>query len=184
MAALLRPHIKVNAIADYYNIPKLKEFANAQIQKILITSWSPDGFATIIEETRNSTGDKALLSILSTSAAVHIEDLLKANENIVPDNFANDVIRNLSSTIIVAKAMLNQRISTLEQELATQREIANAANAAQQSVVNYPRSISLLQSTTACRNCHQEFGCYIEDHGYVMLRCAHCRCRHPRSLIK
>lgn len=33
---LLSPHIQINAMADYYDIPKLREFSNMQIQQTLI----------------------------------------------------------------------------------------------------------------------------------------------------
>ena len=52
-------HVHVNAIADYYNIPQLKELANTKIQYILKTSWSADGFPDVIKDVFSWTGNLA-----------------------------------------------------------------------------------------------------------------------------
>ena len=44
-AETLLGHVRVNAVADYYDIPQLKELANTKIRHIIETNWSPYGQA-------------------------------------------------------------------------------------------------------------------------------------------
>lgn len=87
MVELLSSHIRINAIADYYDIAKLREASNTQIQRILDTSWSPHGFHIVIEKAMRTTRDKDLHHVLSVVAAAHVEELVNANENITGDDF-------------------------------------------------------------------------------------------------
>src|SRR2546423_15473800 len=76
-AEILLGHVRVNAIADYYDIPQLKELANTKIQHIIETNWSPHGFSEVVKEVFNSTTDRALREIMSLTAVAHIEELLE-----------------------------------------------------------------------------------------------------------
>jgi len=88
-------HICVNAIADYYNIPQLKELANIKIQHILETSWSVDRFPNVIKDVFSLIGDLALHNIITLIAAKHIKELVKLKD------FAKlDIISNFAIGII------------------------------------------------------------------------------------
>jgi len=76
-AETLLGHVRVNAVADYYDIPQLKELANTKIRHIIQTNWSPYGFSEVIKEVFNSTTDKELREIMSLTVAAHIEELLE-----------------------------------------------------------------------------------------------------------
>lgn len=71
-ANIILHHVRVNAIADYFNIPQLKELANTKIQHILGTNWSADGSPNVIKEVLSLTGDLALHDIITLTAAEHI----------------------------------------------------------------------------------------------------------------
>jgi hypothetical protein len=73
-------HVYVNAIADYYDIPQLKELANTKIQHILGTSWSADGFPDVIRDVFSLTGDLALHNIITLIAAERIKELIKLKD--------------------------------------------------------------------------------------------------------
>lgn len=96
----LLSHVKVNSIADYYDIPELRRCASTEIQKILNTgSWSPRDFPVIAREVFNSTGDKELYDILSEVTAARIDEIIGLGEDIAPpeviSDFANGVLRKL-----------------------------------------------------------------------------------------
>lgn len=60
---ILKPllsHIKMKAIAEYYDIPELRHCANARIQNCLGASWSSHSFPIVVREAFDSTGDKEL----------------------------------------------------------------------------------------------------------------------------
>jgi len=89
-------HIYINAIANYYNIPQLKELINIKIQYILETSWSVDRFPNIVKDIFSLIGDLALYNIITLIAAKHIKELIKLRDFIelnVISNFAIGIIR-------------------------------------------------------------------------------------------
>jgi hypothetical protein len=200
-------HIKMNSIADFYDIPELRHYATTKFQKILSTSWSCHDFPTIIREVVNSTRDKELHDILSEVVAVHIDELLELGTNIAPpeviSDFASSVLRKIVGTK-GSKDMLVQKVKDLESQL--QHEIsAHESTRVKMKVLEtgiqllqhersahestsakmkdletrIQRFIKLLNRTTNCRNCYRFFGCYMEqvDSLYV-LRCSNCYCRH------
>jgi hypothetical protein len=96
-------HIKINSIADYYDIPELRRCANTKVQNVLNTSWSPCNFPVILQEAFNSSGDKELRNILSEAMAAHIDELVELGEEIAPSeaisDFAYDVLHRLVARI-------------------------------------------------------------------------------------
>ena len=96
-------HVKINSIADYYDIPELRRCANTKVQNVLNTSWSPCNFPVILQEAFNSGGDKELRNILSEAMAAHIDELVELGEEIAPpeaiSDFAYDVLRRLVARI-------------------------------------------------------------------------------------
>jgi len=89
-------HVCINAIANYYNIPQLKELINIKIQYILGTSWFADKFPNIIKDVFSLIGDLALHNIITLTAAEHIKELVKLKDfaelNVI-SNFAIGIIR-------------------------------------------------------------------------------------------
>lgn len=103
IAADLLPHVEVNCIADYYNIPGLIEEANANIRYILQTCWPPDGFSDVIEAALNTTGDKKLMEIIKEAITDHIHELIDREDFIeleMMNGFMTNVIRRLMTECI------------------------------------------------------------------------------------
>ena len=76
-AEILLGHVGVNAVADYYDIPQLKELVNTKIQHIIEPNWPPHRFLEVVKEVFNSTTDRELREIMSLAATAHIEELLQ-----------------------------------------------------------------------------------------------------------
>lgn len=184
-------HVRVNAIADYYNIPQLKELANTKIQHILGTSWSADGFPDVIKDVFSLTGDLALHNIITLTAAEHIEELVKLEDFAELDVISDFAIGIIRTAITASKDMEEnfiQKLQAVQSQLQQTESLLQSAEAryaaAERKSENINDCLNTLCSTRTCRNigCSAEFTCYIEDsshlsnpnHPYI-LRCKKCQ---------
>jgi len=179
-------HVKMNAIADYYDIPELRHEANTKARSILNTSWYPRDFPVIIREVFNSTGDKELHDIISDVMAAHIYELIGLDEDIAPlgviSEFAGSVLRKIAVGNESSKQMLMQRVKNLESKLHETKQLAQRQMSKAKDLENGTERFSqLLKQTTRCRNCSTNFGCYMES--YDVLRCSECLCRHHPNVL-
>ena len=195
-AEILLGHVRVNAVADYYDIPQLKELANTKIQRIIETNWSPHGFSEVVKEVFNSTTDRELREIMSLTAAAHIEELLEFEdfaELDVMSDFAIGIIRNMFATYKADEGStsrelrdLKDRLQSLEVDYSSERSAheyeAGRAGRISESI---DHCLEVLSRTRSCRNarCNADFTCYVERGGtsyepQYTLRCAKCHCRH------
>jgi hypothetical protein len=195
-AEILLGHVRVNAIADYYDIPQLKELANTKIQHIIETNWSPHGFSEVVKEVFNSTTDRELREIMSLAATAHIEELLQSEdfaELDVMSDFAIGIIRNMFATYKADEGLTSRelrdtkdRLQSLEADYSSERSAheyeAGRAGRISESIVH---CLEVLSRTRSCRNarCNADFTCYVERGGTILepqytLRCAKCHCRH------
>ena len=195
-AEVLLGHVRVNAVADYYDIPQLKELANTKIQHIIETNWSPHGFSEVVKEVFNSTTDRELREIMSLTATAHIEELLEFEdfaELDVMNDFAIGIIRNMFATYKADESLTSRelrdvkhRLQSLEVDYSSERSAhEREAGRADRISGNIDHCLEILSKTRSCRNarCDADFTCYVERGGTVYnpqytLRCAKCRCRH------
>ena len=195
-AEILVGHVRVNAIADYYDIPQLKELANTKIQHIIETNWSPHGFSEVVKEVFNSITDRELREIVSLAATAHIEELLEFEdfaELDVMSDFAIGIIRNMFTTYKADKGLTSRELRDMKDHLeslevdyssersAHEREAGRAGRISE----NINHCLEILSTTRSCRNarCNADFTCYVERGGtnydpQYTLRCAKCHCRH------
>ncbi|XTI88733.1 hypothetical protein V2W45_1239388, partial [Cenococcum geophilum] len=96
-------HVHINAIADYYNIPQLKELTNIKIQHILGTSWSAGRFPNIIKDVFSLIGDLALYNIITLIAAEYIEELVKLKDFVKLDIISDFTIGIVRTAITASK---------------------------------------------------------------------------------
>lgn len=163
--------------------------ANAEISRLLRTTWSADSFLAAIKEALSSTGNIDLHRLLADITAEHIEELIYL------ESFAKlEVINDFTMQLIRGCVEKIEKLQTLEcarSHLETviaheklQRESETAR--ANKVIDNIRQCLQTLSETKCCRNwtCAAEFSCRVEMIGseafpsYV-LRCAKCRCRHP-----
>ncbi|OXV05207.1 hypothetical protein Egran_07025 [Elaphomyces granulatus] len=114
-------HVKMNSIANYYDISELRHYASTKVQNILNTSWSSRDFSVVIREVVNSTKDKELHDILSGVMAAHIDELIGLGEDIAPpeviSDFAGNVLRKLTVATKSMKDILVRSIKDLQSQL-------------------------------------------------------------------
>lgn len=117
MGEMLLPHIKVNSIADYYDIPELKQHANDRIRQILTTEWSGKSFSDVLERVFESTADEPLHQIMVTAAVDHLEELIG-----LEDFFKIKLLNTF--TIGVINGVI-ERMSTKLRTIQDELEVAN-----------------------------------------------------------
>ncbi|EXK40912.1 hypothetical protein FOMG_04479 [Fusarium oxysporum f. sp. melonis 26406] len=178
-------HLRVNAIADYYNIEKLAKHSTSKIYTILQDDLDFLILPKIIEEMSTTTRDADLRSLIAKATAKYIGELTSLQ-----------VLRTLELEHNLAIDILEaygKRIQPLLEDLSAARVLQNsykqARNVQQRhknlTVAKIRSVLELLENTTKCRNCNKEFGCYIQepagavnDPSRYALRCSGCQCRH------
>jgi hypothetical protein len=171
-------HLRVNAIADYYNIEKLATLSTSKIETILHNDLNFLILPQIIQEMSISNRDADLRSLIASVTAKYIEELT-----------SSQVLRTLDLEHNLAIEILEAcggRIQKLMEDLVAARELEKLqARVKNLSLVKISTVIELLKKTHRCRHCSKEFGCYIEEPATVLtegssyvLRCGGCGCRH------
>ena len=148
-------HIKMNSIADYYDIPELRQRANTEIEYILNTSWSPCNFPIIIQEAVKSTGDKELRNILSDAMAAHMDELVELGEDIAPPELISDFAFSVIRRLVAEK---------------------------QQKLESMNKFKALLSKTSRCHHCCFEFRCTIVEVGTYNLSCTQCGMHYAKLI--
>ncbi|KAI8648815.1 hypothetical protein NCS56_01497300 [Fusarium sp. Ph1] len=171
----LLSHLRVNAIADYYDIQSLVSHVNSKILLLLRGCRAPV-VLRFAQQVSKSTGDTALHSIIASALAGRVEDLADLQELMEIDlgnSLAINVVRACGTRI----RELQAQISALQLMSATE-SLRNA-----RIISNIDSCVNMARRTKECRHCDAEFACYIEKHGKerepsYTLRCEKCRCRH------
>ncbi|KAF2963825.1 hypothetical protein GQX73_g9732 [Xylaria multiplex] len=70
-------HGRVNAIADYYDIPALRALSTERTRGILESEWHDKHFCHFLRNFSGSTGDSKFHQMLGTIAMEHVDDILE-----------------------------------------------------------------------------------------------------------
>lgn len=176
MTETLLLHLRVNAIADYYDIKSMAALANSNIRSILENTQDADLFSRFVLEASNSTGDVVLHSIIASTAANRIEELTES-QAFLDIELGN----NLSIGILRGCA---ERIRELQNQLKHIQMLRASESLRNNHIIeNIDNCVRTMKETNECRHCEASFACYIEKHGKELepsytLRCEECRCRH------
>jgi len=95
-------HVRVNAIADYYDVPELNRLTTSRIQHILKNNWSAPSFLDVVSDVLISNGNMALHDLIASTTADHIEDLVEVDsfsELELTSTFAIKVLRNCATRL-------------------------------------------------------------------------------------
>jgi hypothetical protein len=97
----VRFHAQVNGIADYYDIPDLRQLALHKMKKTLMTSWglflsvTAKAFPDLVTKAINSTGDVNLHDALADIAARRVTDLASLHDSEIKDSMMDFTLRTL-----------------------------------------------------------------------------------------
>ncbi|KAK2758975.1 hypothetical protein FQN54_003073 [Arachnomyces sp. PD_36] len=184
---VLRCNVRVNAIADYYDVSSLKQCANTKIENILNVTGLIEGWADIVRTAFDSTSDSELLRIMALTSAEHIEELVELEDFValgVMNAFITTILRKKLSAHREEVQRLNHIIHTLKSDLrTTEANLRHERCVVEQESTKFENlssnigsCLSRLSKCHSCRNCDAAFTCYID--GSYILRCAKCKCKH------
>lgn len=174
MLVMLRPHILVNSIADYYDVPGLKRQANANVRYILTHSWSADDLASAVELAFESTLDTTIHKIMATSVADHLIELIDR------EDFTRHKIFNQFSLGIIQEVYKNFKLTekeTLKVKLAGEQELdryKEKVSELEGTIGKVEASIKVLSSLRNCRSCIRPWRGTIESQSPYTVRCLIC----------
>ncbi|KAK7751004.1 hypothetical protein SLS62_006989 [Diatrype stigma] len=67
-------HVRMNEIANYYDVPRLVQLANSKADYLLKNNWSTEAFVGAMREA--VAGEKGLQHILAAAASQHMDDIV------------------------------------------------------------------------------------------------------------
>lgn len=183
-------HVRVCAIADYYDIQSLAELAHSKMRGVSSGGLKAGVLLAAAKESVSTTNDEALHEIMATLVAQNLERLVTIDRlEDVMGNFSAKVLRKYVQEVEALKAKLCDKTTELENSAAREKRTADGLEGtisrSNRMQENIDRMIETLERTETCRNprCSAEFHCNIERSGYdpaskLTLRCGKCRCRH------
>lgn len=181
----LQPHILVNSIGDYYDVPKLKQKANEHIRNVLENSWSARDITAAAELAFSSTSDTELYMIITTAVNGHIQELIDREDflgqellNPFSTGIIQDLLKKLMTSELKAKES-DQKIVMMErsnalQEIVYERRISGLED----TIEKLKDAIGISNSRDNCRHCGRDWHSYI-DRSSCKVRCGRCGTRHP-----
>lgn len=186
LEALLE-HIRVNSIADYYQVGPLIALANEKIQKLLRDPEHKKelvaGLPAAIETALDATGDLGLLDVFAEAVVANIgdfigmstfEQLFGSRSNGSALSFK--IIRQLGKAM---KAALDEKIGELYKTTDELRKAIGLSAERQDRISDLERLLRHLSGYQNCMNCCIQFNCSIEPkNSEWLLRCSKCKCKH------
>lgn len=117
---ILKSHVRVNAIAEYYDVPRLRDIANYKIEEIFAKiGLSTNVFLGVLKETQEITGDNGLYQILASAAARHLEGLLVdegfGELDIMKDEFGRNLLVQCAQLITATTDCLKAKQELYQQ---------------------------------------------------------------------
>lgn len=173
MLDMLRPHILVNSIGDYYDVPGLKQQANKTISDILEHSWYASDIAATVELSVASTSDTELCTIMATAVADHMTELIDR------EDFTQHKLFNQFSLGVVRELFKKLKASERKVELGEEdlQSCKWEVSQLEEKVSRMERAIETHGNVLCCRHCGISWTGYIEPGSYLV-RCSECRTRH------
>lgn len=177
-------HLRVNAIADYYNVESLVQLANSKIQANLEQGQEADLFPRVIQEMSKSNRDDKLCAIVASATAECMGELIELQgfqDVELEHNLVFEMLRALTKKIKEVQSQLraSQRLAA-----SYEKTIVGEFKSNKLYRERVDLSVATLEDTRICRNCAKVFGCTFEARGpgssvSHVLRCRDCLCRHP-----
>ncbi|KAF5723135.1 speckle-type POZ [Fusarium mundagurra] len=176
-------HLRVNAIADYYNIEKLAKLSTSKIESILKKEVDFHIIPQVIAEMSTANRDSELRSVIASATARYIAELASSQAL-----RTIDLEHQLTIEILEA---CGKRIQKLVEDLSALHELKDKVISKLEgdrdvTAANVRAIIQKLQATPKCRNCKKDFWCWIEELAFApaeiprySLRCRSCQYRHP-----
>lgn len=120
LVELLLEQIRVDAIADYYDLPELRKLSKTKAKLILEEDWDNGWFLSCVQEAFKVCKDVSLRKLMAEVAAAHIDELLRDDQFTrmgIMDDFAFAIITNLVTKNRNQEKMCADQIETVRSQL-------------------------------------------------------------------
>ncbi|RFU76155.1 hypothetical protein TARUN_6097 [Trichoderma arundinaceum] len=158
-------HVRVNAIADYYDVQGLALLATQKIRLAYQSNWDAKAFLSSAIEALGATGDESLHGMLALLAAQNLEELLKSEPCQLATLFGDFGLRFVRSYVRVLEDAKKDQIQHLLQQQSCLESRCRAADAkTNRATKSIEKIIALTNGRNHCRNgaCKGVFQSYIE----------------------
>ncbi|KAF4438047.1 Speckle-type POZ [Fusarium acutatum] len=177
------PHLRVNAIADYYGIDKLVKLSTSKIELILKKEIDFHVIPQVIAEMSTANRDSEIRSVIASATARYIAELAstQALRTIdLEDQLTIEILEACGKRV----QKLMEHFSAVQNQ---HKEVMRKLEGDRDVTATKVRAImQQLKNTPKCRNCKKDFLCYIDEPANVLvetsryvLRCRGCQYRHP-----
>lgn len=193
-------HIKVNIIADYYEIDNLRQLANKYIEEA-VPDWKFEGISSIVKEF-HKTYDRTPSDLIASAIAKRPKQALKVGESEFNDAMSYIAVPVVEHMIQLRETAERDRKRAIEevsqvQGLRLNYDFASESIEHLQAKVEdhealldkgrqeFDRLSNALGKICRSRACSTRFNCFLEAEDRsnfdYRLRCSKCRCRQWRS---
>jgi hypothetical protein len=179
--------VRVYAIADKYDIPRLKDLARQKFCNWAEKNWACDDFAAIVKEIYESTPnhDQGLRDIVVQLIATHAQILLEKDSvrQLIEDIgvLGLSVLCQLSQNHSDVESTLKSQIETLETDVTVlNRQLEENARGLLRKAQDMDLTMKKISSLVQCRHCKNRFNMDVEAYLYggAIVRCKGCRTMH------
>lgn len=182
---IILQHIKVVAIADYYDIESLRQTAKSYISETFKLKWSSEVFPDIVKAVYE-VRDPELHEIICSTVAEHIEDIIQLGDSAleeVVDYNPVGIAKNVAERIRAQDSELKTLRSKLRENDFIIKHLGSSIDKISGTVFGIRQALSERQKCPA-KGCKAQFDCFLSENLRVWdceVRCSLCRCRLLRS---
>ncbi|KAG9256222.1 uncharacterized protein F5Z01DRAFT_734917 [Emericellopsis atlantica] len=173
----LHQTVRVNAIADYYQIPELSDLSRKVFAKLCKLGQTEATVLSAIKEAHATTGDAALHEIMATALAQNIP--LLARESHYDTGIGPTILSKTFEKIQAAKLHDQKHISWLEASLQKERTRREQLEVSPEKKRFKDKAHDSLEQLKSCFRCKATFNCHSEvirsfSTPYLVIRCRGC----------
>lgn len=181
---ILKAHVQVYGIADFYDIENLKYLAREKFTAAAEHGWQANGFINLISavNTRSSQNDRGLRDALRNYATKHCVQMVEDSDLMTElseledvQDFAADMFRHVVGQLVKVKAEHEQSVKLMDREFANQKnaitryevreseleniiaEVKEREEHGEEVIQNLITAIASLPDTCSNGRCSEEF---------------------------
>lgn len=173
----LAQHIRVNAIADYYNIARLTEKSTSNISDVIQTHSDPETLLEAASLALSMTGDKTMQHVMAGAVSGQLDAVLADERHAEPlavlvNDFGVSILRHQAEE----QKTLRAAVEKLEKSLSTSEAKCGRL------IENFETCRVRLETLAKCTNtghCQAQFNCVLNKTGQpweprYTVRCGNC----------
>ena len=160
---IIKRHVRVNAIADYYDIPSLQRLSSSRIEDTFDEiPFHTDVLLGVLKEVQEKTGDRELYQILASAAANHLGEVLNDNNfgalGIMKDEFGRRLIFECARLIAASTDSLKAERKLFKRAMCEIERLQNKIKEYDSEIESFTEKA---KGQKVCQNCSNNLGCTV-----------------------